>query len=91
MLTWPYGFDQTGNCELIVDKWKVGLPLKRCGQVPNAQEVENLVRCIMSSTDEGGQIRERIGILKSKARLAMAKDSGASYNNLHNMIHKMLS
>lgn len=84
MLTWPYAFDQKGNCQLIVEDWKIGIPLQRRGKAVGKEEMEKLVTCIMQS-EEGEQIRKRVGVVQSQARVAFA-EGGSSYENLQDFI-----
>lgn len=86
MLTWADFWDQNMHSEQVVGQWKVGLPLRRSdGKVVDKEEVEKLVRCLMSGK-EGEQLKQRIATLKSKAKDALAKDSGSSYNNIQQIV-----
>lgn len=87
MLTWPDFWDQKMHSEEVVGQWQVGLPLRRSdGKMVEQQEVEKLVRCLMSGK-EGENLKQRIATLKSKAKDALANKSGSSYNNIQQIVH----
>ncbi|MCO5576473.1 hypothetical protein L7F22_030283 [Adiantum nelumboides] len=88
MLTWPCTVDQKGNSELIVERWKVGLPLREWGSAEelavSREKVEKLVTCLLHKR-EGQQIRERAAAVKREARGAVAK-GGSSQNCCRQLI-----
>lgn len=89
MLAWPYFGDQRGNCLQIVEEFKVGLPmLGEDGKVVDQQEVEKIIRSMMCGV-EGLQMSKTIANLKEKARYAIAKDVGMSYNNLKDIVREI--
>lgn len=85
MLTWPCFGDQALICKYIIEEWKVGMPLYDHNFMVLQQGVKNVVVSIMVGM-EGKKIRERISRFREKAKIAVEKKCGNSFQNLQNVV-----
>ena len=89
MIPIPIQSDQTTNCKLIVDIWKVGVNVKFVlrsdGPVVSSDDVERAVNLIFHE-DEGSEMRNRAQEFKTAIKRA-TQCGGTSYTNIEKFIH----
>ncbi|XP_047959450.1 zeatin O-glucosyltransferase-like [Salvia hispanica] len=73
---WPMHSDQPINAVLVTEVLKVGLPVRRWGEVVTAEMVEDAVRRLIAS-EEGDEIRKRAEEMAAVVRGA-TEEGGAS-------------
>lgn len=78
MICWPLGAEQSLNCRLIVDMWRIGIEIvKKQDGIVAKGEVERAVRALKQS-DEGRAMKIRASRLKETVNMAV-EEGGSSY------------
>lgn len=93
MLTFPIFWDQIPNAKLIVEDWKIGLPLKQevgPKNVVRGQEIARMVKRLMDlDGDEGKELRRRVGEVKAACERATEK-GGSTETNLRSFVKEIV-
>jgi anthocyanidin 3-O-glucoside 5-O-glucosyltransferase len=88
MIPIPFKSDQTTNCKLIVDIWKVGMNVRFALQsdepVVDSDDLEKVVKRFVADR-EASELRARARQFKEKAIRAM-QCGGTSYDHLQKLI-----
>ena len=91
MIPIPIKADQTTNCKLIVDIWKVGVNvefvLRSDGPVVSSDDVERAVKLFFHD-GEGSEMRNRAQEFKTAIKRA-TECGGTSYTNIEKFIHSL--
>ena len=89
MIPIPIKVDQTTNCRLIIDIWKVGVKVKFVlrsdGPIVSSDDVERAVNLFFHD-DEGSEMRSRAQKFKTAVERA-TQCGGTSYTNIEKFIH----
>ena len=91
MIPIPIKADQTTNCRLIVDIWKVGMNVKSVlhsdGPFVGSDDVERAVKLFFHD-GEGSEMRNRAQEFKTAIKRA-TECGGTSYTNIEKFIHSL--
>ncbi|CAA7026725.1 unnamed protein product [Microthlaspi erraticum] len=86
MICLPFFWDQMLNARFVSEIWMVGLHLENRIE---RNEIEKAIRRLFSET-EGGEIRERMKLLKEKVGRSV-QENGSAYRSLENLVDYITS
>lgn len=92
VLTWPVHGDQFLNARFLVEKLKVGLPMRKHESptpIVPGENVSTVIKSLMID-DKGRELRQNLARLKELAVLSI-QDGGSSHRNLLQFVDEILT